>query len=115
MEFFVSHQADGEGIALNLFLGILLDQLTVVDRTFCDGFQEVRIARTTQTAVGVEVGDDPRRVFLRLLVEVTTVVGNFVGKVGVGAEREGRDMSFDWVARISGETMVHVSELTLTL
>lgn len=85
-----------------------------MDGTFGDGGQEVRVARTAQATVAVEVGDDPRRVFHRLLVEVAAVLGNLVGKFGVGTQRELRNVGLDRVARVGGETVVHVAELTFT-
>lgn len=80
-----------------------------------DGSQEVRIARATQAAVAVEVGDDPRGMLHGLLVVVTTILSNLVGKFGVGTERVLRDVGFDRVARIGRETVIHIAKLTLTL
>lgn len=86
--------------------------LTIVDGTSSDRSQKVGIARSAQATVAVEVGDDPRGVFHGLLVEVTTVVGDLIGEVGVGTEGEGRDVSLDRVAGVNRETVVHVTELT---
>jgi len=86
--------------------------LTIVDGTRSDRSQKVGIARSAQTTVAVEVGDDPRGVFHGLLVEVTTVVSDLIGEVGVGTEGEGRDVSLDRVAGVNRETVVHVTELT---
>lgn len=93
----------------------LVHLLAVVDRTFGDGVQEMRVTRTAQATIVVEVGDDPGRVFHGLLVKVTTGVGDLVGEVGVGAERESGDVGLDGVARVGGEAVVHVAELARTV
>lgn len=86
-----------------------------MDGAFSDGLEEVRIARTTQTAIPVEVGDNPRGVFHGLLVVIATVLGNFVREVGVGAKRVLGNVGLDRVTRVGGEAVIHVAELASTM
>lgn len=83
-----------------------------MDGTVKDGLEKVRIARATKATVAVEIGNDPRRVFLRLLVVISTALSNLVGKFGVRAKRVLGNMGFDRVTGIDGKPVVHVTELS---
>lgn len=50
-----------------------------------------------------------------MLVVVTTVLSNLVGEFWVGPERVLGNVSFDGVARVSGESVIHVAKLTVAV